>query len=160
MTMRAWRTVAVVIGVFGAACATHRSSQRAQTPVAPDQAGVQAQQQPGAIVEHPGNYDTPNTERQPVSGRDQLENGTPLIEGLAAIEVTEVMTDVKPENVVDASTVLSDAQLKSLLQALDGNQKASQTASDLTQKLLLKGILSPSERIIGASNGKLYKTSR
>jgi hypothetical protein len=194
--MGAFRTVAVAFGVLAAACASQRPAQRAnapaagaqvsaETPVASGSAGVQAQggsyeqqqQQPqatypaqGQVAQQPATTAQPdvNTERQPVSGRDQtmpqgqgqMDSGAPLIDGLTTIDVQQVVSNAKAENIIDASTMLGADQLQSLLQSLDSNQKASQTASDLTRQLQSRGILGPGERIIGASNGKLYKTSR
>jgi hypothetical protein len=82
--------------------------------------------------------------------------------GLINVNVSQVMANAQvnaQDVVVDVSDVLNHNQIQALVEALNTNPQASANAERLTTGLQDQGVLGPTERVIGATGGKLYKAA-
>jgi hypothetical protein len=87
--------------------------------------------------------------------------GQAMLDGLVNVNVQQVVANVSVQNlVVSVSDVLNNNDIQVLLQALNQNPQATQNASRLTDALRDQGKLSPAERVVGLTNGKVYKYAK
>jgi len=84
--------------------------------------------------------------------------GQAMLDGLINVNVQQVVANVSIQNlVVSVSDVLNNNDIQVLLQALNQNPQASQNAKRMTDSLRQQNVLSPAERVVGYTNGKVYK---
>jgi hypothetical protein len=84
--------------------------------------------------------------------------GQAMLSGLVNVNIQQVMANVSVQNlVVSVSDVLNNNEIQVLLQALNNNPQASQNAARLTDELQQRGALQPNERVVGYTNGRIYK---
>jgi hypothetical protein len=84
--------------------------------------------------------------------------GQAMLDGLVNVNIQQVVAQVSVQNlVVSVSDVLNQNDIQVLLQALNNNPQASQNARRMTDALRQQNTLSPQERVVGYTNGKVYK---
>jgi len=105
----------------------------------------------------PSAYAAPaGAEHQAVSGI----SGDTLLTGLKNLNVNDTLANVHDSSaVVDISDVLSAGDLQVLTTSIRDDAKLNTNSAQLTGELQKRGVIGLEERIVGASGGKLYKTS-
>jgi hypothetical protein len=83
-----------------------------------------------------------------------------MISGLNSAEVQQILGNVGPQNISNASDVFDAAQVDALTQALEKDAAALKKAQELTTALQGRGLLTPNERVVGISGTTIYKASQ
>lgn len=122
----------------------------------------------GVTPAKPGTMQSPTTapptppSATPTQAPNTAITGAAMLSGLVNLNVQEVLANVSASAnlqnaAVNVSDVLNDVQVAALVQALNTNPTAKATADKLTLALQERGVLQPTERMVGFSNGVIYK---
>jgi hypothetical protein len=106
----------------------------------------------------------PPSSTQATTQTSTAVTGPTMLSGLLNLNVQDVLANLSVsanvQNIaVNVSNVLNDVQVSALIQALSTNPTAKATADKLTSALREKGVLQSTERVVGYSNGVIYKAS-
>jgi len=83
-----------------------------------------------------------------------------MISGLNSAEVQQVLGSVSAQNIASASDVFDATKVDALIQALEKDDAAQKKAQELTTALQGRGLLTPTERVVGISGTTIYKASQ
>jgi hypothetical protein len=107
--------------------------------------------------------ETPAATPTPAPSSASRESGASaeaMISGLNSAEVQQILGNVGPQNISNASDVFDAAQVDALTQALEKDAAALKKAQELTTALQGRGLLTPNERVVGISGTTIYKASQ